>query len=298
MNKLVYSIINSIQISRFFNLNRTMKINIITISLCLLGFIAKSQSTSEYTVYYNFKYSRDTLANSVYTKGEEFVLFRVGNDSRFLPTARYYNDSIIQDYDSTHKGQFIINSYDANNYVNDFLQNTNRKTVYSFINISKDITRDSVTMVYKTLDPKNYYFKQKLNLKWEISNEIDTIMGIPVVKAVTNYGGRTYIAWFAPSIPINDGPYVFMGLPGLILRVFDAQKRYIFNIAKLDFSKSKKFYTPEFISLVSTILDRQEFVKLLEDEKNSPSLLNLYNDEQKIELMSKYKKRYDFFLER
>lgn len=34
--------------------------------------------------------------------------------------------------------------------------------------------------------------------------------------ATTQFRGLTYTAWFALDIPINEGPWKFHGLPGLI----------------------------------------------------------------------------------
>ena len=42
--------------------------------------------------------------------------------------------------------------------------------------------------------------------------------------------GRNYHAWFAPEIPLNEGPWKFNGLPGLILEVYDTQDHYHFTL--------------------------------------------------------------------
>ena len=38
-------------------------------------------------------------------------------------------------------------------------------------------------------------------------------------KAETFIFGRKWTAWFSPEIPIQDGPYKFRGLPGLIVKI-------------------------------------------------------------------------------
>lgn len=63
-------------------------------------------------------------------------------------------------------------------------------------------------------------------LQWQMYEENDTILGYACLKAGVTYAGRDYTAWFAPEIPINDGPWKFWGLPGLILKVTDKQELF------------------------------------------------------------------------
>ena len=53
------------------------------------------------------------------------------------------------------------------------------------------------------------------------------------VEATANYRGRTWTAWFAPEIPVQDGPWKLCGLPGLILEAHDANSDYIFEATGL-----------------------------------------------------------------
>ncbi|PKP22106.1 MAG: GLPGLI family protein, partial [Bacteroidetes bacterium HGW-Bacteroidetes-22] len=57
--------------------------------------------------------------------------------------------------------------------------------------------------------------------------------------------GRDYIAWFAPDLPISEGPYKFSGLPGLILEVTDTHSNFHFQctgIRKINPAKPIKLY--------------------------------------------------------
>ena len=48
--------------------------------------------------------------------------------------------------------------------------------------------------------------------------------------AKVNYAGRTYTAWYAMDIPVHYGPFKFEGLPGLIMKIEDADKKYIWTV--------------------------------------------------------------------
>lgn len=55
-------------------------------------------------------------------------------------------------------------------------------------------------------------------LKWEIIDESEVILGYNCKKAFTEIHGRVTYAWFTDEIPISDGPFMYSGLPGLILK--------------------------------------------------------------------------------
>lgn len=69
---------------------------------------------------------------------------------------------------------------------------------------------------------------------WEIATDTISIKGYLCYKATTTFRGREYIAWFALDIPINDGPWKFYGLPGLILKIQDNEQIFQFDLIGLE----------------------------------------------------------------
>ena len=68
------------------------------------------------------------------------------------------------------------------------------------------------------------------SLEWNFSSEeTESIMGYDCRKATTDFAGRTYTAWFTPEIPLPFGPYKFGGLPGLILKIEDAERQFVWE---------------------------------------------------------------------
>jgi len=56
------------------------------------------------------------------------------------------------------------------------------------------------------------------DLNWEFTDDYKDILGYNCRKAtLSNAPG--YYAWFTSKIPINDGPGIYKGLPGLVLEV-------------------------------------------------------------------------------
>lgn len=76
-----------------------------------------------------------------------------------------------------------------------------------------------------------FVYEDKLSaFSWSMSDSVKSILGYSCQKAVCRYRGRSYEAWFAADIPVNDGPWKFAGLPGLIMEVYDVGRHYSFTI--------------------------------------------------------------------
>lgn len=91
------------------------------------------------------------------------------------------------------------------------------------------------TTVYSNLFFDNYVYTQPLALTgWKIEDEYKEILGFKCQKAGITYSGRDFVAWFAEEIPLQDGPYVFNGLPGLILQVEDTKGFYKFELIGIE----------------------------------------------------------------
>ena len=64
---------------------------------------------------------------------------------------------------------------------------------------------------------------------WEITDSVKYCLGYSCLYATTNFRGRKWEAWFAPEIPISDGPWKLCGLPGIILEARDSTGTYSFT---------------------------------------------------------------------
>ena len=67
------------------------------------------------------------------------------------------------------------------------------------------------------------------SFEWKLHDAQDTVFSYPCKRADIVYSGRNYVAWYAFEIPIPDGPWKFYGLPGLILRVEDKERCFLFE---------------------------------------------------------------------
>ncbi len=68
------------------------------------------------------------------------------------------------------------------------------------------------------------------SLEWNFSDEeTDSILGYDCRKATVEFAGRNYTAWFTAEIPLPFGPYKFGGLPGLIIKLEDDKRQFVWE---------------------------------------------------------------------
>lgn len=72
---------------------------------------------------------------------------------------------------------------------------------------------------------------------WVITFDMQELIGYTCQKATCHFRGRDYVAWFAPDIPVRQGPWKLGGLPGLILKAHDADTLYTFEAVKIETGK-------------------------------------------------------------
>lgn len=91
-----------------------------------------------------------------------------------------------------------------------------------------------------SFDNKSFYdnmfdyfvIDSKDEMTWKIKSETKKSGEFTLQKAETNFGGRSWEAWFNPGIPFQEGPYKFRGLPGLIFEIRDSKGDYVYSLIK------------------------------------------------------------------
>lgn len=81
---------------------------------------------------------------------------------------------------------------------------------------------DFKTYLFRSISMDKYKIKEDKKPEWKIQPEKQKIGEYNTQKAITTLGGRDWIAWFSTEIPFQDGPYIFYGLPGLIVKLEDS----------------------------------------------------------------------------
>ncbi|WP_265428438.1 GLPGLI family protein [Chryseobacterium sp. YIM B08800] len=98
--------------------------------------------------------------------------------------------------------------------------------------IKKNLAQKRIEKVITYLGT-DYLLPVEEILNWNITSEQKLIGKYRSQKAETHYGGRNWIAWFTTELPFADGPYIFSGLPGLIVSIQDSNNEYSFNLIEV-----------------------------------------------------------------
>lgn len=99
--------------------------------------------------------------------------------------------------------------------------------------IYKDRRNSKVIMTDNVLLSPFMVTEQTPDFKWTLKDDWKDFAGYRVRKAECSFRGRDYVAWFAPEIPVSDGPWKFSGLPGLIVEVYDIPCEYRYSLIGL-----------------------------------------------------------------
>jgi GLPGLI family protein len=196
----------------------------------LISSFAFGQETQncDFKARYHFTYLNDTVEMKY--KTEEYSLVRTNKEIQFFNFNSEYNDSIyvkaghITSSNNMEDQERWLKDWNSGKFWNIIKRGITDLIYFHDLKSKKQFVR------YRDISLPMYYSLSIPEINWEITNERDTINNVMVIKAHTLYGGRNYIAWFAPSIPINEGPYVFRSLPGLIFSVQDEEKNYRFDL--------------------------------------------------------------------
>lgn len=191
-------------------------------SFLLLIFFAIQTSAQDYHTpidkitfkgTYNLWYQPDTTRPGKYQRDK--VLLQVGeNISKSLSLNLFLRDSIIMHVEPSVIWSDMRIFPPVNFYFQVFKNHPNGK-ITTIDNVFTDV----------------YTYTEAFDLfDWVLTGEKDSISGYECQKATTTFAGRDWIAWFSPEIPVSDGPYKFHGLPGLIIRVYDTNHHYNFDL--------------------------------------------------------------------
>ncbi|MGV4413288.1 GLPGLI family protein [Chryseobacterium sp. T1] len=249
-----------------------MKLTIIIINLLLFGFLSGQES---YIVEYNYTFKKDSLSEKNNT--EKYFFINSDNKQYFLSETDFHLLENEKKLETVYKGDGIIKGSNKN------IKPPRLKSLL----IDE---QGKVTFFRNYFNKIKVKYDDKILLDWTLTNDTITHNGYLCNIATTIYSGRKYTAYFTSDILLPYGPYVFNGLPGLIIFISDTERNHIFELTKL--SKEKSNYTMNNFKAVS----KTDFKNMEYDYQTDPVRLlipesNIINGEEQKEIKRKLKEK-------
>lgn len=196
----------------------------VLIFFVLFLMVASYGQTTRYI--YETSVNPDSI-NLVSMKIEKTFLDIKGNRSLFVSENKLKKDSLLNSFrseikENNRKGDKDFPKQEGKRHI--------EPTFFEYF-VSKNIPEQKV-YYYEKAAGKQIYYQEDRPLKWEITQTVEKQNGYPAQKAVVNFGGRSWTAWFTKDIAISDGPYKFSGLPGLIVKLEDDKGDFKFDLVK------------------------------------------------------------------
>lgn len=99
---------------------------------------------------------------------------------------------------------------------------------------------------------KYTYYKQVLSsglkyedqipiIEWQLIDGTKTICEYECRQAIGSIYGRTWTVWYTTELPLNYGPYILCGLPGLIMAAKDSEGLFDFNVVGIEKAPKNTF---------------------------------------------------------
>lgn len=118
----------------------------------------------------------------------------------------------------------------------------------------------------------NSYTEPIPSQEWTETGRTKEIHGLTCKEAICSFRGRDYVAYYCPDIPLQYGPDVFGGLPGLIMELQDGKQEYIWSLQVFEPCDYEHVITINLKDRKELSRDKYRFVE--QNFRNNPWLMN------------------------
>ena len=224
-------------------LNRIFIISVIALLSPVMNAKKKHEHPrAEIKVSYTYNETVVRGADGLIKRDVPFVLLANKTQSKFYSPATEYKDSL----ESTPQGRAVSNQI-FNDAVKRYSETKDRSamdnvTYRTFLYIFRSYHDNEMTVYDKAGSLEQGCYTEPLGeIEWEIGDSTKTVLGYDCVMATASYHGRDWTAWFAPEIPLQEGPWKLTGLPGLILEASESSGQHSFVATGLQASDQEIF---------------------------------------------------------
>lgn len=228
--------------------------------LCLAAIAGNAQQKADIEVSYsvykpNFRDGKTDLKN-------QYILLANATESKFYSPFTEYIDSLNSTPDGKAKLNEMLRAAMNSGEFENIPKPDGTIYVLKFFNANELKHFDSNGL-------EKYVYEEPIEqINWEIKDSIKVILGYECTMAITNYHGRSWTVWFAPDIPIQNGPWKLNGLPGLILEAEADKGQYSFVATGIQ--QSAKTIRPVYLADEYESTTRIRYLKSMRESLDNP----------------------------
>lgn len=230
--------------------------------------------------FYKHTFVKDSTNRA--NKTDEIMVLNIEKGkSEFYSYDKFKSDSII--LSNSKKG--ILTMPENKEYNNERIIKQENSLIIDYVN---------------QLSLTQYWTKQNVKINWQLASETGEYLGYKTQKAVGTFGGRKWIAWFTTEIPIQNGPFKFFGLPGLIVKIEDNNANHSFELVETKIYPYDKFEYPMLNNFRKIQLSFLDYKKMYLKYRKNPtadsqnSFVDYKDDEgiehKAVEMLKEYNK--------
>lgn len=191
----------------------------------------KEYPRSEIKVSYNYHKKFYRGSDGVIERDIPFVLLANTQESKFYCPSSEYKDSL----NSTAAGKALADQM-LHEAIMKYTETKDRSVMDGVTYITQlYVFKSNVSNEYRVYDyvgmTGRYWYNEPLDeIAWNVTDSTKDVLGYECVMATADYHGRRWTVWFAPEIPVQDGPWKLHGLPGLILEASEPSGQHHFVV--------------------------------------------------------------------
>lgn len=173
---------------------------------------AMAQAKSGIKVGYRYSHPVQTMRSEKADVTNQYILVTDGSQSKFYSPKTEYIDSI----ESTPEGFEKFNTFKRICYEKKQSDQIPRGDGSFYV--TKSRYNDKV-ITFDIASATKFRWEEPIpHIDWITTDSTMNIVGYECFMATADFHGRKWTAWFAPEIPVSDGPWKLCGLPGIILK--------------------------------------------------------------------------------
>jgi GLPGLI family protein len=165
-------------------------------------------------------YSQNTLVEYQYLQDGGDKVFNFSHYLLVNDKESYYVMPPQKNYKS-YEDFYSDNEYKSSNTRRSIYKRQNEDNIYSYTYIPKP----------PPLEEK--FIKDEIKNNYKFIDGEEKILGYTCKLASVKFRGRDYKVWYTLDIPLSEGPWKFFGLPGLILKVEERHRLFIFEATRI-----------------------------------------------------------------